>query len=55
MFNSTTSHQDLKLDPDSLSRLATWLDTYAHRQGHFSEQQERELVNFRNSIGTVLQ
>jgi hypothetical protein len=55
MFNSTTSHQDLKLDPDSLSRLATWLDTYAHRLGHFSEQQEQDLVDFRKSIGAVLQ
>ncbi len=55
MFNSTASHQELKLDPDSLSRLATWLDTYAHRQGSFSEQQERDLADFRKSVGALLQ
>jgi len=55
MFNSKAPHQDVKLDPGSLSRLATWLDTYAHRQGSFSDQQERDLAEFRKSIGTLLQ
>jgi mono/diheme cytochrome c family protein len=40
-------HQDVKLDPDSLSRLITWMDTYAQRLGHFSDEQERRLLAFR--------
>jgi len=47
-------HQNVKLDPDSLDRLATWMDTYAQRLGSFSEQQERELVAFRQTLSSLL-
>ena len=40
-------HQGIQLDAESRQRLLTWLDTYAHRQGSFSDQQERELVQWR--------
>ena len=42
-------HQNVKLDADSLDRLATWMDTYAQRLGSFSEQQEQELLAFRRN------
>jgi hypothetical protein len=36
-------HEGVRLDAESIERLATWMDTYAHKQGSFSEEQEREL------------
>ena len=36
-------HYDVQLDAESMERLTTWMDTYAHRQGHFSPEQEEEL------------
>ena len=36
-------HSDVQLDAESIERLTTWMDTYAHRQGHFSPEQEEEL------------
>jgi Hydrazine synthase alpha subunit middle domain len=47
-------HQKVKLDADSLDRLATWMDTYAQRLGSFSEQQERELLAFRRTLSPLL-
>ena len=54
LLTGPTGHQQTKLDPDSLNRLATWLDTYAHRQGHFSPQQEQELLAFRQKVASLL-
>ena len=54
LLTQPDGHQNVKLDPDSLARLATWMDTYAHRLGSFSEQQERELLAFRRDLGPLL-
>lgn len=49
-------HKGIILEQENLSRLATWLDTYAQWQGHFSQQQERELFALRKSLdGTLLE
>jgi hypothetical protein len=40
-------HEDVKLDADSFDRLVTWMDTYAHVQGHFSDEQEEQLRKLR--------
>jgi len=40
-------HQNLKLDPQALERLVTWMDTYAQRLGAFSPAQERQLLELR--------
>jgi len=40
-------HKGLALDAEARERLLTWMDTYAQRVGHFSDQQERELVELR--------
>ncbi|MHC4084092.1 MAG: HzsA-related protein [Planctomycetota bacterium] len=48
------SHEGVRLDSDSFNRLVTWIDTYAQRQGAFSERQEQELVNFRMQIAAML-
>ena len=47
-------HEGVRLDPASLDRFVTWMDTYAHRQGHFSESQERELLEFRKRLEATL-
>ena len=54
LLTQPDGHQDVKLDADSLDRLATWMDTYAQRLGSFSEQQERELLAFRRDLGPLL-
>ena len=43
-------HGEARLDADSLNRLATWMDTYAQRVGHFSDEQEKQLAAFRASL-----
>ena len=45
----------MQLDADSLERLATWMDLYAQRQGHYSAQQEEELRRLRASLGELLE
>lgn len=55
MLTGASPHHEVDLDPDSRDRLATWLDTYAHRLGHFSPEQERELIALRESLGPILE
>lgn len=40
-------HHGVVLSADDLSRLATWMDTYAQRQGSYSDEQERLLESLR--------
>jgi hypothetical protein len=47
-------HQKVKLDPDSYNRLVTWMDVYAQKQGHFSNQQEQQLIAFRKQLAPIL-
>ena len=47
-------HREVKLEPDSLNRLATWMDTYAQRTGHFSEAQAKDLEHFRARLSGLL-
>ncbi|HEY5914348.1 MAG TPA: discoidin domain-containing protein [Verrucomicrobiae bacterium] len=47
-------HQNVALDTDSLNRLATWMDTYAQWQGHFSAGQEEELRALRQELRHLL-
>ncbi|MCS7304285.1 MAG: discoidin domain-containing protein [Thermoguttaceae bacterium] len=42
-------------DPDALERMQTWMDTYAHRQGHFSDQQEAEILQLRQQWQALLE
>jgi hypothetical protein len=48
-------HKGVLLDPENLARLATWMDTYAQRVGHFSETQEKQLIKFRTSLAGMLE
>jgi len=47
-------HQAVRLTPDDLDRLVTWMDCYGQRQGHFSPEQERALVGFRARCARLL-
>lgn len=47
-------HNDVRLDAAAVERLATWLDTYAQRQGHFSPEQERGLEELRRRSAPLL-
>jgi hypothetical protein len=47
-------HEGVRLDADSLRRLATWMDVYAHRVGHFSVKQEEELKQLRTRSAPML-
>lgn len=47
-------HRGIVFGPESRTRLATWLDTYAQWQGHFSQQQERELSALKESLAGLL-
>jgi len=48
-------HHGVVLDPDGLERLATWLDTYAHRRGSFCSEQEEEIARLREEWREILQ
>jgi cytochrome c553 len=54
MLAGPETHQGVRLDHGELQRLATWMDTYAHRVGHFSEQQEQELTALKAHLTSVL-
>lgn len=55
LLTADGGHAGVRLDADDLYRLSLWMDTYAHRQGAFSDQQEAELVAFRKSLSGLLQ
>jgi len=40
-------HAGVRLDPESLERLQVWMDLYAQRQGHYTDQQAADLAQFR--------
>jgi hypothetical protein len=46
-------HEGVRLDADDLDRLATWMDTYAQRVGHFSDRQEEELRQLRHDLAEM--
>jgi cytochrome c553 len=47
-------HYDVQLSADDLDRLVTWMDTYAHRLGSFSDEQEQELHRLREAWSDLL-
>ncbi|NPV48840.1 MAG: hypothetical protein HPY69_18015, partial [Armatimonadetes bacterium] len=47
-------HHGVVLDADDLERLVTWMDTYAQRQGAFSEDQEQRLLQLRREAAALM-
>ena len=54
LLTTPGGHEDVKLDSDSTGRLLTWLDTYAQRSGHYSEEQAEQLAAFRRECAPLL-
>jgi hypothetical protein len=54
LLTQAQGHAGVRLDPESLQRLATWMDLYAQRQGHFSDRQELELQQLRTRSAPLL-
>jgi hypothetical protein len=54
LLTADAGHAGVQMDADSRQRLATWMDTYAQRLGHFSDEQERQLLAFRESLAALM-
>ena len=54
MLTEGKGHHDVRLDAASLGRLITWMDLYAQKQGHFSADQERRLIELRRRWAALL-
>ena len=54
VLTSEDGHQGVRLGPDSMNRLVTWMDTYAQRLGSFSERQEEQLRELRRKMAHLL-
>lgn len=55
LLTAKPPHYDVRLDADSRARLATWMDIYAQRVGHYSEAQQRRLEELRSTLATLLE
>jgi len=55
LLSQAGGHEGVKLDGDGLNRVVTWMDTYAQRTGHFSDEQETQLAAFRRECAALLQ
>lgn len=54
LLRADDGHHGVRLSADDQSRLATWTDTYAQRQGSYSDEQERLLEVLRaRSVGLL--
>ncbi|MCA9442864.1 MAG: hypothetical protein KC964_18825, partial [Candidatus Omnitrophica bacterium] len=54
MVMDPEGHEGVFLDDESLERFIVWIDTYAQRAGHFSPEQENELVAMRQKWHDLL-
>lgn len=54
LLDGPRKHYAVELDREARERWLVWLDTYAQRQGHFSDEQERELVELRQASRALL-
>ncbi|MCL2306254.1 MAG: hypothetical protein FWC43_12995 [Planctomycetaceae bacterium] len=49
------AHEGWTLDRESLYRLTVWMDIYAQYQGFYTEEQERQLREFREKVRHLLE
>jgi hypothetical protein len=54
LLTAEEGHYDVQLGVEDLRRFTTWMDTYAHLTGSFSETQEEELRALRRSLAGLL-
>ena len=55
LLRAEKGHEGVRLDADSLNRLIVWMDLYAQRLGHYSDQQEEQLRELRRKLATLLE
>jgi hypothetical protein len=54
LLTEPPGHYDVRLSEEDRQRLVTWMDTYAHNIGSFSEHQEAELRELRKKHASLL-
>ena len=54
LLDAPAGHYEAQLNHDERERMLTWLDTYAQRIGHFSDEQEQELIELRRACANLL-
>jgi hypothetical protein len=52
---ATGGHHGVQLDADSLDRLITGMDLYAQRHGHYSDEQEQQLLELRQKLTALIE
>jgi len=55
LLQDDATHRAVRLDENDLDRLVTWMDTYAHEQGHFSLEQEQQLLALKDRYRHLLE
>lgn len=55
LLQAKKGHEGVHLDADGLNRLIVWMDLYAQRLGHYSDQQEEQLRQLRTKLAPLLQ
>ncbi len=55
LLRDPQGHEGLFLDRASLERLVVWMDLYAQRRGHYSDQQEEQLRQLRARLTSLVQ
>lgn len=53
-LETNKEHKKIKLTQNDFERFYTWMDTYGHIQGSFSQKQDQELTLFRNAYRHLL-
>ena len=54
IISTENRHFGIKLTQEDFSRIVTWMDVYAHRQGSFSIEQEVQLAKFKTEMAAIL-
>jgi hypothetical protein len=54
IVSAKEGHEGVRLGPQDLDRLVTWMDTYATRQGSFCPIQEEQLRTLRTTWAGLL-
>ena len=55
LLSQDPTHRGISLGEDGLERLVTWMDTYAQSQGHFSPEQEQQLIALKDRYRHLLE
>jgi hypothetical protein len=54
VLRENPAHAGLNLSRNDMGRLTLWMDVYAQKLGHFSDEQEQEIIELRNAFRDML-